>query len=323
MSILSKSKWLLPLSFMASTWYVQAYDTKDLNALIKKESVYAQLAFLSSDALQGREVGSIGGKVAAEYIVQQLREWGISPFLGNGYLQTFQFEQPDKNKGVNSPHKLYQVNNVLGMIEGKKKDEIIVIGAHYDHLGIKNAIEGDSIYNGADDNASGTVAVLQLAKAFAQKKKQPERTLVFAFWDGEEKGLWGSTHFVSQYPNLNKIKAYINFDMIGRNNDEQNPTQFVYFYTQKYPLFEKWMKQAIQKHQLPLSPNYRPWDKPIGGSDNTPFAKKEIPIIWFHTDAQPDMHKPSDEVEKINLEKATAIIQAAYHLADCLSKFDF
>ena len=95
---------------------------------------------------------------------------------------------------------LLSLNNVLGMIEGKNPDEIVIVGAHYDHLGTDLFLAGDRIYNGADDNASGVSAVLQIARAFLATGKQPERTVIFAFWDGEEKGLLGSRAFVDRFP---------------------------------------------------------------------------------------------------------------------------
>ena len=92
-------------------------------------------------------------------------------------------------------------------------------------------LEGDQIYNGADDNASGVQAVLQVARAFLATGEQPERTVIFAFWDGEEKGLLGSRYFAMNYPDIKKVKAYLNYDMIGRNSREDQPDYFVYFYT--------------------------------------------------------------------------------------------
>lgn len=293
----------------------------DVKKLITPTSVHAQLAFLASDALEGRFPGSRGGKAAGEYIIQHFREWQIKPFFHETYCQHFEidhYHHPFRKGDQELP--ILKIRNIVGMIEGKNRDEYIIVGAHYDHLGVGTPVNGDSIYNGADDNASGTVAVLQLAKAFAAQKQQPQRTILFALWDGEEEGLLGSTNFVNSFADCSKIKAYVNFDMIGRNCLLTQPSYFVYFYTQAYPAFEKWMRNGVKKQALDLTPDYRAWDKPIGGSDNTPFAKKEVPIIWYHTDAQPDLHRPSDEVEKINIPKMTAIIQSAYYVVKQLSE---
>ncbi len=209
-------------------------------------------------------------------------------------------------------HQRLPLTNVMARIEGKNPNEIVVMGAHYDHLGVDPLLDGDKIYNGADDNASGVSAVLQIARAFLESGVKPERTIIFALWDGEEKGLLGSEHFVLTYPDLSKIKGYINFDMIGRNNNEAKPKHVVYFYTEAHPAFGEWLKNDVEKYGLQLEPNYRPWDRPIGGGDNGSFAKRDIPIIWYHTDGHPDYHQPSDHADRINYEKVVEITRAAY-----------
>ncbi len=187
-----------------------------------------------------------------------------------------------------------------------------MIGAHYDHLGVDPLLDGDKIYNGADDNASGVSAVLQIARAFVESGVQPERTVIFCLWDGEEKGLLGSEYFMQTFSEPSKIKGYLNFDMIGRNNNEANPEHVVYFYTQAHPAFEQWLRNDIEERGLRLKPNYRPWDNPVGGSDNGSFAKRGVPIIWYHTDGHPDYHQPSDHADKINYQKNVDITRAAF-----------
>ena len=204
------------------------------------------------------------------------------------------------------------LNNILGKIEGKNPSEIVIVGAHYDHLGIDPMLDGDQVYNGADDNASGVSAVLQIARAFLATGQQPERTVIFAFWDGEEKGLLGSKAFVQSFPEIKNVKGYLNFDMIGRNNNEAKPTHVVYFYTEAHPAFGDWLKNDIKKYNLNLAPDYRPWDNPVGGSDNGSFAKIGIPIIWYHTDGHPDYHQPSDHADRINWDKVVNITKASF-----------
>ena len=114
------------------------------------------------------------------------------------------------------------------------------------------------------------------------------------------------------YSDLSKIKGYINFDMIGRNNNEAKPKHVVYFYTEAHPAFGEWLKNDVEKYGLQLEPNYRPWDRPIGGGDNGSFAKRDIPVIWYHTDGHPDYHQPSDHADRINYEKVVEITRAAY-----------
>ena len=162
----------------------------------------AHIGFLASDELQGREAGTVGGRIAGQYLVAQLQSMGIRPLDGS-YLHPFEACHPERQqKGgrwqvhpdsvaamrrSGAAFQLLSLNNVLGMIEGKNPDEIVIVGAHYDHLGTDSFLAGDRIYNGADDNASGVSAVLQIARAFLATGKQPERTVIFAFWDGEEK----------------------------------------------------------------------------------------------------------------------------------------
>jgi len=291
---------------------------------ISQQAAKASINFLASDELEGREAGTRGGQIAGEYIVSLLRMMNISP-LGDSYYQpfdTYRIERQKKGKWQVNPdsiallksgvHKRLKLNNILGKIEGKRSDEYVIVGAHYDHVGMDPALEGDCIYNGADDNASGVSAVLQLAKAFLASGQQPERTIIFAFWDGEEIGLLGSSYFVQSCPFIQSVKGYLNYDMIGRNTDEAKPQLVDYFYTESHPAFGEWLKNDIKKYDLKLEPIYHAWDKPVGGSDNGSFAKVGIPIIWYHTNAHPDYHQPSDEASRINWDKVVEITKASF-----------
>ena len=291
---------------------------------INRTVAEAYIEFLASDELEGREAGSDGSKIAAQYIASQLKLIGVSP-LGDSYFQPFDAYRKERQKRgrlevhpdsiaqlKNEVHQKLSMKNVLGMIPGKNPNEYVIVGAHFDHLGIDPALDGDQIYNGADDNASGVSAVLQIAKAFIVSGRQPERNVIFAFWDGEEKGLLGSKYFVQSCPFLSEIKGYLNFDMIGRNNNPKNPKHVVYFYTEANSAFGQWLKEDIKKYNLQLEPNYRPWDKPVGGSDNTSFAIHNIPIIWYHTDGHPDYHLPSDHADKLNWDKVVEISKSSF-----------
>ena len=321
---MKKTGWLLAALMMGSTVWAQTPQEKGLQS-INQLTAEAHVAFLADDDLEGREAGTQGGCIAGDYIVSMLKSLGIRP-VGDSYYHPFEVYHAERQKKgqrwqvePDSIAKLKQVvhqklslNNVLGMIEGKNKNEYVIVGAHYDHLGIDPMLDGDQIYNGADDNASGVSAVLQIARAFLATGQQPMRNVIFAFWDGEEKGLLGSRAFVQSFPQIDQVKGYLNFDMIGRNNDESNPTHVVYFYTESHPAFGEWLKHDIEKYHLNLTPNYRPWDKPVGGSDNGTFAKRDIPIIWYHTDAHPDYHLPSDHAERINWDKLVNITKASF-----------
>lgn len=308
---------------VAMTLCAQTPVEKGLKS-INRPAAEAHIGFLADNELEGREAGFPGSRVAARYIASVLQEMGIQP-LGESYYQPFEAYRRERQqkgrldvhpdsialfkKGV---HQRLPMKNVLGMIPGKKSDEYVIVGAHYDHLGIDPALDGDQIYNGADDNASGVSAVLQIAKAFLISGQQPERNVIFAFWDGEEKGLLGSKYFTQSCPFIGQVKGYLNFDMIGRNNNPDKPKHVVYFYTMAHPAFGDWLKEDIKKYGLQLEPNYRPWDNPVGGSDNGPFAKAGVPIIWYHTDGHPDYHQPSDHADRINWEKVVEITKASY-----------
>lgn len=302
----------------------QSAKEKGLNS-INRETAEVHINFLASDVLEGREAGKRGSKIASEYIKAILKETGISP-LNESFFQPFEAYSRERQKRVrfsvhpdsiakykrDPAHRKLDMRNVLGYIEGENKDEFVVIGAHFDHLGTDETLGGDKIYNGADDNASGVSASLQIAKAFVRSGTKPKRSIIFAFWDGEELGLLGSEYFMLNFPDPSKIKGYLNFDMIGRNNDETKPNHVVYFYTESHPAFGQWIKDHINDYKIELEPAYRPWNNPIGGSDNASFAKRGIPIIWYHTDGHIDYHQPSDHSDKINWNKVVNITKAAY-----------
>lgn len=310
--------------FSALSLHAQSPLEKGLQS-INRTSAEAIVEFLADDELQGREAGMHGSRVAARYIVSCLKETGIRPLDKNGYYQPFEAyakERQQRGRWQVHPdsvavlkqgtHRSLKMDNVLAYIPGKRSNEYVIVGAHFDHLGVDETLADDKIYNGADDNASGVSAVLQIARAFALSGEKPLRNVIFAFWDGEEKGLLGSKHFVQHCPFLKQIKGYLNFDMIGRNNKPEQPQHVVYFYTAAHPAFGEWLKQDITRYGLQLQPDYRPWDNPVGGSDNASFARSGIPVIWYHTDGHPDYHQPSDHAALLNWEKVVEITKASF-----------
>ena len=305
--------------------FAQSPKEKGLQS-INQDKAEAIVEFLADDELLGREAGQPGSRIVARYLASELKEAGIAPLPGTtAYYQPFEacaVERQQKGRWQVHPdslarlkqgtHRSLKLNNILGWIPGERTDEYVIIGAHFDHIGYDPTLAGDQIYNGADDNASGVSAALQIARAFAASGKKPLRNVIFAFWDGEEKGLLGSKYFVQTCPFVKQIKGYLNFDMIGRNNNPDRPRHVVYFYTESHPAFGQWLKDDIKEYGLKLDPDYRAWDRPIGGSDNGSFALQEIPIIWYHTDGHPDYHQPGDHAERINWEKLTDITRAAF-----------
>lgn len=257
----------------------------------------SRVQFLSCDDLEGRYMGSKGGKISSQYISSEFVRVGYVPIV-----DTF---------SVNG----FGMQNVYIMIPGQTK-EIVVVGAHYDHLGVDSL---GNVYNGADDNASGVAAVLGIADAIKASGLTPKRTIILALWDGEEKGLNGSENFVKNFERIGDVVFYLNFDMIGRNTDESRPNMFRYFYNDTKPEYRMYLDEGISKFGLRLEPDYRPWDDPTTGSDNANFARVGIPIAWYHTDGHADYHKVTDTHEKINWSKLLDIIKSSYYVSWCVA----
>ena len=278
--------------------YAQTAVDRGLNS-INRVSAEAIVGFLADDELQGREAGTIYSRIAARYLAASLKEAGINPLYDDSYFQHFEAcakerqqkgarwqVHPDSISSLkNGTYRVLRMANVLGIIPGEKTDEYVIVGAHFDHLGVDETLANDPIYNGADDNASGVSAVLQIARAFKAS---------------------GKNGFIG------KVKGYLNFDMIGRNSKPECPNHVVYFYTASHPAFGKWLKDDIIRYGLHLEPDYRSWDRPVGGSDNASFAVLDIPIIWYHTDGHPDYHQPSDHADRLNWEKVVDITKASF-----------
>ena len=291
---------------------------------ITQRTAQAYVEFLASDALKGRESGTEHGHIAGEYLISILKQMGATPLFGDSYVQPFQVYSAERKhheftvdpteiqKLRQRPHRTLYMRNILAKIEGKNPNEIVIVGAHYDHLGYDPTLQGDQIFNGADDNASGVQAVLQILRAFMATGQQPEKTTIFAFWDGEERGLFGSKYFVQNFPDISKVHGYMNFDMIGRNNMEHRPQQLKYLYLAKDSMYATWLKEDIEKYSLGLDPDFHPSDDLSGGSDQVPFFNAGASVVWYHTDGHADYHKPSDHAERINWEKMVDITKAAF-----------
>lgn len=311
---------------------------------ISQQSIEAQLTFLSSDALQGRQAGKQGGKVAAEYIKSVLRDVGVKPFFAD-YWQALEAYSPARGKRgggfqvhpdsiakykQGAAYRRLSLQNVVGYIEGKKTNEYIVIGAHYDHIGVDELLVGDQIYNGADDNGAAVIAVLQVAKAFAASGIQPERSIIFAFWDGEEIGYLGSEYFVLNFPQLAQIKTYINLDMVGREEgykpifypkfnaagatveNTAAGKHFHLLYTKELTEASGQLAKNIQLQKLNVEPKQDTLNHESRGSDQFTFSRRGIPVQWFFTGLHPDYHTPDDEIDRINLNKLTDLTKAVY-----------
>jgi len=205
--------------------------------------------------------------------------------------------------------KIIRARNVVGVIPGKDTSEIIVIGGHYDHLGKHDGW----IWNGTDDNASGTVGVMTIAKACMATGQQPEKTIVFAAWTGEEKGLLGSKYFADHPYNDANMLLNLNYDMISR--DDKKDTLGVkcsMVYTKKYEVLEELTSQNNENYELGLDVNFRPSDRPRGGSDHSSFSQKDVPVMYFMAGFPPEYHQPGDHLSLVNWDKMVRIIKMGY-----------
>ncbi|GHA63157.1 hypothetical protein GCM10007389_14490 [Pontibacter akesuensis] len=218
--------------------------------------------------------------------------------------------------------------NVLGYIEGSdKKDEVVVVTAHYDHVGVEEALEGDKIFNGANDDGSGTVAVLELAEAFAQAKKDgygPRRSVLFMTVTAEEKGLLGSEYYSENpiFPLANTV-ANVNIDMIGRmdyEHEKTNDSNYIYSIgADKLSSELHQINEAMNEKYVNLKLDYTFNDENDPNrfyyrSDHYNFAKHGIPIVFYFNGVHDDYHKPSDEVDKIIFESAEKVARLAFHV---------
>jgi Zn-dependent M28 family amino/carboxypeptidase len=230
-------------------------------------------------------------------------------------------------------HNELSTQNVVAIFEGSDpllKDEYVAVGCHYDHVGIGNPVNGDAIYNGADDDGSGTTALLAMAEALAKAPTKPKRSVVFVWHAGEEKGLWGSRYFVENptIP-LNKIVTQLNIDMIGRSkkegdtnprNKELTGPNEIYVIGSKMMSTELGaLSESVNKDYLNLTFNYR-YDDPndpnrfFFRSDHFNYARKGIPIIFYFDGEHEDYHRPGDSADKIDYEKMQKVTRTVYML---------
>jgi hypothetical protein len=251
---------------------------------ITTDELYHYVEVLADDVYEGRASGSRGGHAAAQWLIQQLRPFQLTPAGTDGdYVQKFGDD----------------CRNILVLQQGddpQLQNEVIIVGAHYDHVGYGNRNNSfgptGKIHNGADDNASGTSVVLEAIEAFARSGLKTRRTILFAFWDGEERGLVGSRYWIG-HPTLpiNRVKLNITLDMVGRLRDEQ---LYLMGSRSGYGMRRLFSDPVGDSLSLDFS-----WDIKAN-SDHWPFVEQRIPIALLHTGLHSDYHRPTDDVEKIN-----------------------
>jgi Zn-dependent M28 family amino/carboxypeptidase len=279
--------------------------TKKKVATIDSITVKKHLYTLASDDMEGRKSGTPGIEKAAKYIENEFERIGLTTYdtLKN-YRQTFTFSDKRSKKEITT-------SNIIGILEGKsKKNEIVVISAHYDHLGIvKKEGQLDSIYNGANDDASGVTGVLALAEYFKAKGNN-ERTILFVAFTAEEMGLIGSTHF-GKGIDADKFVAGINLEMIGKVPSFGPNTAWLTGFERSD--FGKIIQKNLEGSGYQLFPDpYKKFNL-FFRSDNASLARLGVPSHTFSTtpiDVDKDYHQVSDEVETLNMTVITETIKA-------------
>jgi len=286
------------------------------NSVIPKVTIFIDsvsqiesLKILSSDAYLGRETGTKGGEFSRNYIAEKFSELKLEK-LGRSYFQSFKYDgsndHGDTKKGLGY--------NVIGLIRGTvKPNKFIVVGAHYDHLGIS----GKKVYNGADDNASGTAALFSIAQYF--KENPPKYSIIIAAWDAEEIGLLGSKYYVNHSIILQKdILCNINMDMIGRNRQSE-----LYISGTRYNKFLRdSVVTSLYSNKIKILTGHDGDDREDDwtySSDHGSFHNKGIPFLYFGVEDHQDYHKTSDVFESIQQEfyiEATRIVIQAVKKAD-------
>ncbi|WP_194797872.1 MULTISPECIES: M20/M25/M40 family metallo-hydrolase [Myxococcaceae] len=300
---------------------------------MRSEDVRAHVTVLAADDMEGRLTGSPGAARAADYIAGQLGTFGVTPAGDDGFFQRV----PLKLDTRYSPPRLVLVPpgqdpasvpeaerrtglNVVGRLEGADpalKDEVVVVGAHYDHLGVGPAVNGDAIYNGADDDASGVAAVLEAARALAQGPR-PRRTVLFIATTGEEEGTLGAKWYL-QHPvaPLERTVAELEVEMIGRPDPLVGGAGHLWLTGYE----RSTMGESFTHEGLEIVADPRPAQHFYERSDNIAFARLGIPAHTLSSyNLHADYHTPADEVSRLDIAHMTqaieSIVSAVRLLAD-------
>ncbi|MBN8623154.1 MAG: M20/M25/M40 family metallo-hydrolase [Flavobacteriales bacterium] len=285
---------------------------------VSENNLKKTVNYLASDELKGRLTGSEGAKKAVKFISNEFGKLKLKPFVGKSYNQHFEYSVKLNPHEESSSVKI-NGTNVIGFLDNKAA-KTIVIGAHYDHLGLNEHhnstlmnSEGQ-IHNGADDNASGVSAVLELARILSQNKTKEKLNYAFALFAGEEDGLMGSKFMAENLPANPNVSAMINLDMIGRLNKDKDLTIGG---VGTSPSFGEMVKRY-----KPAGFNLAIDSSGVGPSDHTSFYLKDIPVLFLFTGTHSDYHKPSDDTELINFDGLKKITNYVFNLTNGLSEME-
>ena len=311
-----KKVYLLLTLLWTTTTFAQLENALPYGQSITEQDLKELLYVYASDFFQGRETGTLGQQRAVQFLREFYEQNNIKAATGtDNYFQ--KMELTIKGEAV-------KTENVVAIIEGKTTpEEYIVISSHLDHIGL----EKGEINNGADDDGSGTVALLEIAQAFqaaVDTGEGPDRSIVFLHVSGEEKGLLGSKYYTNNplYPLANTV-ANLNIDMVGRTDPKRTEGRREYVYligsdrlsTDLHKISEAANKATLN---LDLDYTYNAPDDPnrfYFRSDHYNFAKNNIPVIFYFNGTHADYHKPTDTVEKIEFDLLQLRTQLVFYTA--------
>lgn len=274
--------------------------------VIDSAATWRTLTELAADSMEGRAIGSRGNAAARALLVRRLQRAGLVPGAP-AFEQRFPVVVRDTS--------VHDGANVVAIVPGADTTRFIVISAHYDHVGTR----AGQVFNGADDNASGTAAALALAEWYAGH--QPMHTMIFVFFDGEESGLRGARAFVAGPPNrVNRIAVNVNLDMVARLDKNELYAAGATPYPFLRPLLEATAAAAPVKLLLGHDSNDKgPGENWINQSDQGAFHAMGIPFVYFGVEDHPDYHRHTDEVERINPGRFIASLRT---IADFVHRLD-
>ena len=273
---------------------------------IDSDDYLRKLGVIAHDSMGGRDTPSPGLEMTAAWIASEFGRMGLVPAGDDvSYVQRYPIDT------------VRSAPNVAGILEGSDpvlKEEYVVFSAHMDHIGISTPnSEGDSINNGADDDGSGTTAVLEIAEAFASLDTKPKRSAIFLLVSGEEKGLWGSAYFAEHPPvPADRMVANLNVDMVGRNW----PDTIVAIGMEHSDLGETLGLVNDEHPELGMTAidDIWPEERFYFRSDHYNFARKGVPVLFFFNGTHEDYHGRDDEVDRIDAEKAVRVSQLIFYL---------
>jgi hypothetical protein len=290
-----------------SSYGSSASSTTQDPVAIDSVRLMRDISVLAHDSMEGRMVGTPGSARARAFLERSFRERGVQTVGGSGYLREFVVKRDDQ---------VFNGVNVIGMVRGSTEPEkYIVVTAHYDHVGMRNG----EIYNGADDNASGTAALLAIADYFT--RNQPRHSIIFAALDAEEGGLRGARAFVESPPvAIDSVVLNVNMDMVGRND----AGELYVAGTAHYPQLLPYVQRVAQNAEVTLIPGHdrpgaRPSDDWTTASDHAAFHRAGIPFLYFGVEDHPDYHQPTDELSGIQpgfYARAVRTVLSAVRLLD-------